>query len=202
MNDHIFIHENSNFHKLKVLLFTLFILLAIIAIAITFRKPLYDTAQKTSIAQSLISLTKFQLKEVTPAGLFYTGLIGGLFFVFVPLEVLFYSTVLRGGEPYLSVFLMVTGFCLAQIVNYAIGAKLSPVIMHLVSKKKVYKARRFINKYGAWGIFLSNLSPFPSEILTFALGLTRYNVYRLFILTIIGSTIKYSAIALIALYFN
>ena len=74
--------------------------------------------------------------------------------------------------------------------------------MHLVSKKKVYQARRFINKYGAWGVLISNLSPFPSEILTFALGLAKYNVYRLFTLMMIGNIVKYSVIALIALFFN
>ena len=121
MRDYKFIQENSNFHKLKVLLFTLSILFAILAISVTLRKPIYETAQQTSIFQSLISLTKLELKELTPAGLFYTGLIGGLFFILMPLEVLFYSTVLRGVDPFLSVFLMVTGFGLSQVINYAIG---------------------------------------------------------------------------------
>ena len=73
--------------------------------------------------------------------------------------------------------------------------------MNFISKKKVYETRRFINRFGGYGVFLSNLSPLPAEILTFALGITKYNVYRLYTLQILGTVIKYVAIVGIALLF-
>ena len=201
-NKYDFIYENSNTYKIRLLLFVLFIILVCIALSISFGKPIYESAQKTSIFQSLTSLTKFELTELTPTGLFYVGLIGGLFFIFLPLEVMFYGSILKGSNPWLSLFMMVVGFMLAQCVNYFIGAKLNPIFMHLISKKKVYQVRRFINKYGGYGVFLSSISPFPSDLLTFALGITRYNFYRLFTLAFIGTLIKYAVIAAAALFFQ
>ncbi len=72
------------------------------------------------------------------------------------------------------------------------------MIMHIASKKKVYDTRRFVNKYGALGIFLFNFLPFPAPLLTFALGIARYNFTRLFVLTLVGKLAKY--IVLIIIY--
>ena len=65
----------------------------------------------------------------------------------------------------------------------------------MISLKKIYKVRRTVNKYGAYGILLGNIIPFfSSEIISFALGLTKYNVTRLFLLTLTANIIKYSSI--------
>ena len=193
-----FIYENSNQYKLRVFMVTIFAACILIALFIAFGEPLYQAAKTNSIFNSLESLTRFELSELTPTNIFYTGLLGGLFFIFLPTEVLFYGSIAKGSSPVLAVFLIISGLLLAQVINYYVDSKLNPIFMHLVSKKKVYEIRRFINKYGGYGVFLANISPLPSEILTFALGITKYNVYRLFILTFIATVIKYIVIALFA----
>ncbi len=196
-----FIYENSNVYKVRVFLFSLLVFVGLIALFIAFRGFLWGAIRENGIVQSIINLIHLEFTELNPGELFFTGLLGGLFFVLVPLEVVFYSSIVKGSSPILSLFMMVSGFTMAQVINYFIGLKFSPLIINFVSKKKVYETRRFINKYGSYGVFLSNLSPVPAEILTFALGITRYNVYRLFTFQILGSTIKYAAILGFALLF-
>lgn len=202
MGDYKFIYENSNTQKIRVFLFTFFIVLVLGIIILTFREPLYNSAQNASIFKSIISLAKLQLTELTPAGLFYAAMIGGLFFVLMPLEVIFYGSVVKGSDPVFSVIMMTLGFITAQVINYYLGLKLSPLLMFFVSKKKVYETRRFINKYGGYGVFLLNVSPLPAEILTFALGITKYNAIRLFTIGGTGTLLKYIGIAIIALFFQ
>jgi len=196
-----FIYENSNAYKIRVFVFSLLVVVAAAAIFLAFRDYLWLAIKNNTLVNSMINLIKLKSTALSPAELFLAGLIGGLFFILMPLEVMFYSSVKGGSSPVLSAFMMITGFTLSQAINYYIGYKFSPLIMNFVSKKKVYETRRFINKYGGYGVFLSNVSPLPAEILTFALGIAKYNVYRLYSLQILGTAIKYAAIAAIAFYF-
>ena len=195
----LFIYENSNEYRKNVLLITLFIITTLLAVSLFFWEIIYKTASTNSVFNSLKSLTVLQFSEVSLAGLFYIGLIGGLFFVLMPIELLFYGSVVKGSNPWLAIFMIISGLLLSQLINYFLGSRLNPVFINLVSKRKVYQVRRFINKYGGYGVFLSNLTPLPSELLTFALGIAKYNIYRLFIFTFIANLIKYVLITIVAL---
>jgi membrane protein YqaA with SNARE-associated domain len=197
-----FILQNSNAQRIRVLLFTLFILLTLIGVGIAFKDTFVKVAKDTSLVQSLVGLVKLEFKELTPIGLFYAGLIGGLFFVLMPLEFLFYASILKGSNPWLSLFLIVVGYNIANVINYYLGYKFSPFVLYFFSKKKVYEIRRFIDRWGGYGIFFSNISPLPAEMLTFALGIAKYNVYRLFSIAIVANVLKYLAIVGIALFFR
>jgi len=73
-------------------------------------------------------------------------------------------------------------------------------VLHLVSRKKVYKARRYINKYGSYGIFLFTAVPFlPGPLVTFALGVAKYNIPRLFVITFLGKSLTYGIIVILFL---
>ena len=110
-------------------------------------------------------------------------------------ELVFYYGLLNGNPLLFSYVAALTGYMLAQILNYFVGFKMSNLMLHLVSKKKVYKTKRWINKHGAYGIFIFNAVPiFPAPLLTFALGVTRYNFKRLFIITAIAKILEYLAL--------
>lgn len=196
-----FIYENSNAYQIRVFFIGVLALAIAAAVILVFRDFVWHTVTTNGIVQSIISLVHFKLTALSPTELFFAGLIGGLFFVFVPLEALFYASVAKGTAPFLSLFMMISGFTLSQAFNYYLGLKFNPLVMNFISKKKVYETRRFVNKYGGYGVFLSNVSPLPAEILTFAMGITRYNVYRLFVFELVGCTLKYGAILIFALVF-
>lgn len=133
----------------------------------------------------------------TPLTIFLAGAASGLFFLPVPLEVLFFTGVKSGSPPVLTTIAVITGFVLGNVVSYLIGWKLSRLVSSLVSAKKVYKVRRVAHKYGVYAILGMNFVPSPSPLLTFGLALTRYPFTRLFFFLIAANVTKF----LIILYF-
>lgn len=190
-----FIEERSSKHKKKVVLINIVLLVvlvgAVIAFATTFKDYTSDIPLYNFIKESIIT----EAASFTPAGLFYIGFTGGLFFLPVPQEIFFYLALMHCSSLILSFFLINAGYLLAQSINYFIGRRLSGVAIHLLSKKRVYKARRYVNKRGALAVFLFNALPLPAPLLTFALGITKYNIYRLYFFTALGTTVKFVAIA-------
>ncbi|MDO8508659.1 MAG: VTT domain-containing protein [Nanoarchaeota archaeon] len=196
MGDYYFVYETSNIKKIKVFAITLSVLIVVAFFAVTFQAKLYLAFQDSFIVNSIENLIEEEITELTPMGLFYAGVLGGSFIIPSPLEILFYLALSRGSDVLMSFLLLNLGLLLIQIVNYWLGAKFSPFILNFLSPKKVYKIRRLTNKYGAFLVFFVSLIPsLPYEVLTFALGIAKYNYYRLFILVTLGSLIKYAIIA-------
>lgn len=106
----------------------------------------------------------------------------------------FYVGLTQGNSMLFSFLTIIFSYYLSQIVNYFIGFRLSNIVLNLISKKRVYQARRYVNEYGSYAIFFLNIIPGPAQLLTFALGITKYNFTRLSILTILGNLIRYAVI--------
>ena len=167
MKDYEFIQENPNFRKIVTLIISVFALGIILFLSLFFSKFFYQLLSSIPY----IDLLTNSIKKATLFGLFYAHLIGGLFFVPSPDEVIFYYGLLKGNNYFFALLFSVVGYMIAQVLNYYAGKKISPLIMHVVSKKKVYETRRAINKYGAFGIFLFNAFPLPGPLVTFSLGI-------------------------------
>lgn len=134
-------------------------------------------------------------ERLTPVTLLYSGAISGLFFVPIPLELAFLGGVRAGSPVGPSLVAVIAGFLLGNLVSYLVGWKLSRYVMHLVSAKKMYGLRRKVNRFGSVVVFLVNLIPGPAPQLTFALGMARYNMARLFSWFLAGNIVKYSIIS-------
>jgi hypothetical protein len=76
-----FIYENSNVYKVRVFLFSLLVFAGLIALFIAFRGFLWGAIRENGIVQSIINLIHLEFTELNPGELFFTGLLGGLFFV-------------------------------------------------------------------------------------------------------------------------
>ncbi|MEK6909232.1 MAG: VTT domain-containing protein [Nanoarchaeota archaeon] len=197
MTDYNFIQENSHTHKIWTLISSIIILLIILIISIFFSTFFYQLLYSLPYFENLVLFLTDNIKNVTLWGLFLAHLIGGIFFVPSPDEIIFYYGLLKGNNYFLALIFSTIGYMISQVLNYYAGKKISPLIMHIISKKKVYEGRRFVNKYGSVGIFLFNFLPFPGPLLTFALGIARYNFARLFTLTLLGKICKYITLILI-----
>lgn len=196
MGEYYFVYETSNARKIRVFLISLFILILLASFALIFQIKFYSSFKDSFIIRGMEDLIQGQITQLTPIGLFFAGFLGGSFIIPSPLEILFYLALTKGNNILLSFLFLNLGLLLIQIVNYWLGARFSSVVMNFLSVKKVYKVRRLTNKYGAFLLFfLSAIPALPYEVLTFALGIAKYNFYRLFILVTIGSLIKYAAIA-------
>ncbi|MFH1316771.1 MAG: VTT domain-containing protein [Candidatus Woesearchaeota archaeon] len=135
-----------------------------------------------------------QLRELTILGAFYGSFIGGIFFIFLPQEPLFWSFLSKGINPAVLFTIQIVGLTIAYAINYFIGNKLSGLSKRIISYKKFYKFKSLINKYGAVIIFIFNVLPLPSQALSTILGVFKYNKTRFFILFFSGQSIKYLVI--------
>ncbi|MDP3965924.1 MAG: VTT domain-containing protein [archaeon] len=203
MRRYQYIQENNPRDKRKALGFSLLAVILTLFLVIFFYKFWYDFIQTTPILYRIVTSLIYNLANTTPIGLFYGHFIGGIFFVPSGDELVFYYGLVNGNPLLFSFVAALAGYMLAQILNYLIGSKISNFVLHLVSKKKVYKTKRWVNKYGAYGIFVFNFLPIlPAPLLVFALGVTKYNFKRLFIITLAAKILEYLALAGFFLLFS
>ncbi|MCA9485682.1 MAG: VTT domain-containing protein [Nanoarchaeota archaeon] len=191
MKDNFYISEISHKQRRKFLLISFIVFIICLGLIVVFASTIYTFIFQLDTFDSLRDIVMREINGLTLVGLFYIGFLGGLFFLPFPQEVSFFYSLIRGNSIIFSFVMVNAGYLLAQVANYFIGRKLSGPFMAVISKKKLFKARRFINKHGAKGVFLFNFLPFPAPLLTFALGITRYNIYRLFFYTLLGVFLKY-----------
>lgn len=141
--------------------------------------------------------------SLTPINLLYMSFASGLFFFGLPLEAALMAAVRNGSPAVASSIAMVAGFTIGNFVSYVIGWKLSRIALQLVNAKKLYSLRRQVNQKGALFVFLANTIPFiPAPVLTFGLGVARYNMARLFTFLVLGASIKFSVVAYLAGVFS
>jgi len=73
--------------------------------------------------------------------------------------------------------------------------KISKLSKKLISPKKFYSIKSYLNRYGKLAIFAARALPFfPSQQVTFILGVFRYNRTRLLVLTMLGQMFKFGAV--------
>ncbi len=136
------------------------------------------------------------VKSGSLLGAFYTTLFGGLFFIPIPMDVLFINF-LRSGHIFAFVILVyIAGLICSFSINYWVGGKLTYLSKRLIGIKKFYKVKSRVNKYGSWGIFIFNLLPLPGQILAVIAGVFKYNKAKFYISFIAGQTIKFTIIAI------
>lgn len=119
-----------------------------------------------------------------------------LFFTMTFIELLFAQMVRLGTNPFLLVFVAVTTSLLALTVDYFIGFFFSKSFLSkIITEKKLDKYRGTIEKYGNPAIFVFNVFPLSSPMLTLAAGIVRYDFRKVLLFSSLGLVIKYSAIA-------
>lgn len=149
-----------------------------------------------SIGQLQVIFSNISTWEITPFTIFVLGSLSGLFFFPVPIEALFYVALESGNSATLTTVAVMAGFILGNVVSYLLGWKLSRVVMGFAPPKKLHAVRRYVVRWGVPAVFVLNLIPFPSPLLTFGLGIARYHFTRLFSVLVLANFIKFLAIVL------
>ena len=125
-----------------------------------------------------------------------------LFFTSTFIELLFIQLVRLGGNPVVFTLVAVSTALLALSVDYLIGYAFSrSFLTRFVSEKKIIKYQSRIEKYGDPVIFVFNVFPLASPLLTLVAGILRYNKRRIFFYSFLGLSIKYSSIAIFLTFF-
>lgn len=122
---------------------------------------------------------------------------GYLFFLLMPVEMVYVYYLSYFGDWELITVALATASA-AQVIDYLIGLSVSTAIVNnLVGEKRILKAEKHILKYGNLTLFLFNLLPLSSPIISVAAGMLKYRFKDFIIYGITGLIIKYILLTLL-----
>ena len=126
------------------------------------------------------------------------SLSGYLFFLFIPVEVPFVYYVSGDINVWALNAIALSTAIVSESIDYMIGLWFSKdVITRLIGTRRYLKAENRIRKYGNLVIFIFNVTPLSSPVISLAAGMIRHPVKDAFIFTISGLTVKYIILTLI-----
>ncbi|MCJ7446685.1 MAG: VTT domain-containing protein [Bacteroidales bacterium] len=123
---------------------------------------------------------------------------GYLFFLFMPVELAFIYYLI-GDLNIWSLNAVALGTAMvSQTIDYLIGYMFSTkIIDHLIGRHRYEKAEQKIRKYGNIVIFLFNVTPLSSPVISLAAGMLKHRVKDAIIFTFFGLLLKYIILTLI-----
>ena len=164
---------------IRIVLLLLTSLAAILIVSFTLGKEWYEGKSQSLFSFALIHFS------------------GYLFFLLMPVEVayIYYLKFFSGLEM---IGIALGTAISAQIVDYLIGISISSAVLNnLVGEKRILKAERQILKYGNLTLFVFNLFPLSSSVISLAAGMLKYRFRNFLIYSVAGLAIKYLVINLI-----
>ena len=125
------------------------------------------------------------------AGLFYASFFGSLFFISLPIEIIFLYYI--GLNYYVVQVFTITlvGNILGMLFNYGAGRLIGDKWIRKLLKEKYVRFRKKLDKAGAFIVLIGNIIPFPIEPFSVFLGAVKYNFKSFIIWTIVGKVIKF-----------
>ncbi len=122
---------------------------------------------------------------------------GYLFFLFMPVELAFIYYISEGVNSLGLSGIAIGTAMLAQSVDYLIGYSFSSQIINkLIGRRRYLKAEAKIRKYGNLVIFLFNLLPLSSPVISLSAGMIKHRIREAFLFTLAGLIVKYFLLSL------
>ncbi|MBD3354735.1 hypothetical protein GF361_01980, partial [Candidatus Woesearchaeota archaeon] len=136
-----------------------------------------------------------EITAKTEIGIFYLFSGSSLFFLPVPLEILFLNML---KDISFSILLpsVLLGIIAGQIINYFLGRFFGFVFRPFLKKRTKEKIRKRLEKYGIFAVFLIHILPFPFQFFNLVCGIFRYRFFKWFSFMTLGLLVKH-----IILYF-
>jgi len=195
------IYAYNQRRKLLYFFLTILIITAIIAFGLWYFFALrFSTNPIILTLNAIFSHIIGEIKERSILAVIYTSLIGGLFFITVPTETAYIAFLTKGHNPWLVAPIYISGFVLSYTANYYIGRRIAGFAKKIISPRKFYKIKGYLNRFGGWVIFVFNVLPLPSQALSAILGVFKYNKTRFYVYFITGQIIKYAIISTISIW--
>ena len=167
----------SGLNRKKVIIALSSIILMVIIISSTIGKEIISGKQ--------ISLFSFAVINFS----------GYLFFLLLPVETLIPFYVSVGCNSWVLLVIALGTALVAQTIDYLIGLVMSEgIINDLVGRKKFDRYEEYIEKYGGLAIFVFNLLPLTSSVLSLVAGMFRFRIKTFWFYSFLGLLIKYSTL--------
>lgn len=158
----------------------LFILMTVIA-SLTIGRDIYESNTKSLLSFAIVNF----------AGYLF-------FFLFMPMELAFIYYLRTGYDPLTLNLVAIGTAMIAQVIDYLIGYFFSTgIIDRLIGRKRYEKAEAEIRKYGNWTLFISNLLPFSSPVVSLAAGMLKHRVKEALFFSLSGMVLRYFLLSIL-----
>jgi len=123
---------------------------------------------------------------------------GYLFFLVMPVEIAFIYYLTGDINIWILNVLALGTAMVAQVIDYLIGFLFSTnIIDRLIGRRRYENAEDKIRKYGNIVIFLFNVTPLSSPVISLAAGMLKHRVKDAVIFTFTGLLLKYLLLSLV-----
>ncbi len=181
-----FFYKQWKKYRIKILVLIILILSWFI-----FRALILEFIQQYPLLWGAYSHVQTQIISKTLLGLFYYSFLSSLFFIFLPIELifLFYSTL--DHPTYAVVLIVIIGNLFGLIFNYITGRILGKSILRYFMKNKFETFHKLVLKYGGLILFLGNVVIFPIEPASLVYGAARYPFRKFLWYSLSGKILKF-----------
>ncbi|MDP7116233.1 MAG: VTT domain-containing protein [Candidatus Woesearchaeota archaeon] len=184
----------------KVVLFIIFILFLYL---LYYNKSYFiPILQEHPAVWSFYQHINYQIDDRSLPGLFYANAFGSLFFIMLPIELIFIYYSLLGYNTLLLILISTVGSLVGMAFDYFFGYVFGKGVLRTLMRKSYDKLEALNNNFGAAIIIFGNaIIIFPSQLYALIVGSTRYSFKKFMVYTTIGRIIKYSILILGKDYF-
>jgi len=193
---HSHLEEKKKTNWKKISLWTTIILIAIIAWTLL-DVPQYflQLMQMNPTIWSFYQAISAQIEGRTLLGLLYASFFGGIFFVSLPVEVIFLYYLGLNYYVVQIITVVMIGNILGMLFNYGFGRLIGEKIVKYFMKENYGKFRKKLEKAGAIFILIGNIIPFPIEPFAVFLGAVKYRFSSFLLWTAVGKFVKFIILA-------
>lgn len=173
--------NRTQIDKKRLLLLVLLVALMIVIISLTIGADILENNQHSTLSFAVVNFFGYLF-----------------FFLFMPVELAFIYYLRTGYDP-ITLNLVALGTAMAaQSIDYLIGYFFSSrIIDSLIGRKRYEKAETEILKYGNMTLFISNLLPLSSPVISLAAGMLKYRFKDALIFSSVGMVCRYLLLTLI-----
>ncbi|MGE5395582.1 MAG: VTT domain-containing protein [Candidatus Saccharibacteria bacterium] len=165
----------------KIIIYVLLVTLMTVIASLTIGKDIYQHNEHGVLSFAIVNFSGYLF-----------------FFLLMPMEVAFILYLRTGYDPLMLNLVAITSAMSAQIIDYIIGYFFSTGnIDRLIGHRRYQKAEAEIRRYGNLALFLSNLLPLSSPVISLAAGMLKYRVKDAFIFSLCGMILRYLLLTLI-----
>jgi len=183
--------------------FYLFLFLVIFFLSFyIFRQDVLEFLKSIPFVWNILSPVFAEISSNSLLGLFYLSLFGSLFFISMPIEIVFIYYLTLDYNPLIILIIASVGSLLGLTFNYLFGLVLGERFLRFFLKAKFDKFKASIDKFGGFIIFFGNVIPSPVELATVVFGCTRYSFRKFLIYSLLGRVVKFGAIIWLGDFFN
>jgi len=193
---HSHLEDKKKTNWKKILIWTVVIIAALV-IWTLLDVPQYflQLMQMNPTVWSIYQAISAEIEGRTLLGLLYASFFGGIFFVSLPVEVIFLYYLGLNYYVVQIITVVMIGNILGMLFNYGFGRLIGEKVVKYFMKENYGKFRKKLEKAGAVLILIGNILPFPIEPFAVFLGAVKYRFSSFILWTAVGKFVKFIILA-------